>query len=111
MRAQFWKNITSNQAVITLFYFKWHEHYAAESKDGNAVEVLTAVRQRFHTAGNDNAFAARLDKIAEANPRSLPIIEFWSLVYSGMNREARYFETLVALFDAYLENDKMKGAL
>jgi diguanylate cyclase (GGDEF)-like protein len=90
--------------------FQVAEHYAAESKDEKAVEVLTAVRQRFHIAGNDNAFAARLDKIAEANPRSLPVIEFWSLVYSGMNREARYFETLVTLFDAYLENDNMKGA-
>jgi diguanylate cyclase (GGDEF)-like protein len=90
--------------------FQVAEHYGAESKDAKAVEVLTAVRQRFHIAGNDNAFAARLDKIAEANPRSLPIIEFWSLVYSGMNREARYFETLVTLFDAYLENDNMKGA-
>jgi diguanylate cyclase (GGDEF)-like protein len=90
--------------------FQVAEHYGAESKDDKAVEVLTAVRQRFHDAGNDNAFAARLDKIAEANPRSLPIIEFWSLVYSGMNREARYFETLVTLFDAYLENDNMKGA-
>ena len=90
--------------------FQVAEHYGAVSNDEKAVEVLTTVRQRFHDAGNDNAFAARLDKIAEANPRSLPIIEFWSLVYSGMNREARYFETLVALFDAYLENDKMKGA-
>lgn len=90
--------------------FQVVEHYGAEGKDSKAVEVLTTVRQRFHAAGHDNAFAARLDKIAEANPRSLPIIEFWSLVYSGLNREARYFETLVALFDAYLENDNMKGA-
>jgi diguanylate cyclase (GGDEF)-like protein len=106
MLEEYYKQAGGDNALL----FQVAEHYGAVSNDAKAVEVLTAVRQRFHAAGNDNAFAARLDKIAEANPRSLPIIEFWSLVYSGMNREARYFETLVALFDAYLENDNLKGA-
>jgi len=106
MLDEYYKQAGGDNALL----FQVAEHYGAESKDDKAVEVLTEVRKRFHDAGNDNAFAARLDKIAEANPRSLPIIEFWSLVCSGMNREARYFETLVALFDAYLENDKLKGA-
>jgi len=106
MLDEYYKTAGGDNALL----FQVAEHYAAESKDDKAVEVLTVVRQRFHEAANDNAFAARLDKIAEANPRSLPIIDFWSLVYSGMNREARYFETLVTLFDAYLENDNMKGA-
>jgi len=106
MLEEYYKTAGGDNALL----FQVAEHYAAESKDEKAVEVLTTIRKRFHDAGNDNAFAARLDKIAEANPRSLPIIEFWSLVYSGMNREARYFETLVTLFDAYLENDNVKGA-
>src|ERR1019366_4389678 len=106
MLEEYYKASGGDNALL----FQVAEFYAGESKDEKAVEVLTAVRQRFHDGGNDNAFASRLDKIAEANPRSLPIIQFWSLVYSGMNREARYFETLVTLFDAYLENDNMKGA-
>jgi diguanylate cyclase (GGDEF)-like protein len=106
MLEEYYKTAGGDNALL----FQVAEFYGAESKDEKAVEVLTAIRQRFHDAGNENAFAARLDKIAEANPRSLPIIQFWSLVYSGMNREARYFETLVTLFDAYLENDNMKGA-
>lgn len=106
MLEEYYKQAGGDNALL----FQVAEHYGAVSNDEKAVEVLTGVRQRFHAAGNDNTFAARLDKIAEANPRSLPIIEFWSLVYSGMNREARYFETLVALFDAYLENDNLKGA-
>jgi diguanylate cyclase (GGDEF)-like protein len=106
MLEEYYKASGGDNALL----FQVAEFYAAESKDEKAVEVLTPVRQRFHDAGNDIAFASRLDKIAEANPRSMPIIQFWSLVYSGMNREARYFETLVTLFDAYLENDNMKGA-
>ncbi len=106
MLEEYYKTAGGDNALL----FEVAEHLAAEGKDEKAVEVLTGVRGRFHELGNDNAFAARLDRIAEANPRSLPIIEFWSTVYSGMNREARYFETLVHLFDAYLENDNMKSA-
>ena len=90
--------------------FQLAERLAAEGKDAQAVEVLTSLREQFNDSGTEGAFADQLDRIAEANPRSLPIIEFWSTVYSGMNREARYFEVLVHLFDAYLEHDDLKAA-
>jgi diguanylate cyclase (GGDEF)-like protein len=90
--------------------FQLAERLAAEGKDAQTVEVLTSLREQFNDSGTEGTFADQLDRIAEANPRSLPIIEFWSTVYSGMNREARYFEVLVHLFDAYLEHDDLKAA-
>jgi diguanylate cyclase (GGDEF)-like protein len=90
--------------------FQLAEHLAATGQDAQAVEVLTEIRERYKDSSSEGAFAAQLDRIAEANPRSLPIIEFWSVVYSGLNREARYFEVLVHLFDAYLEHDDIKSA-
>lgn len=90
--------------------FDLAEAYASAGEDAKAVEVLTAVRKHYSDSSNENVFAERLDKIAEAHPRSLALIEFWSVVYSGLNREARYFEVLVHLFDAYLEKDNIKGA-
>jgi diguanylate cyclase (GGDEF)-like protein len=90
--------------------FTLAECYAAAGEDAKAVEVLTAVRKRYRDSSNENAFAARLDKLAEGFPRSTALIEFWALIYSGLNREARYFEVLVHLFDVYLENNNMPGA-
>ena len=61
-----------------------------------------------HTAQTE--FATRLDRIAQAHSSSQQIIEFWSQVYSGLNRESRYFEVLVHLFDVYLKNGNVNGA-
>jgi diguanylate cyclase (GGDEF)-like protein len=90
--------------------FQLAAQLASAGQDARAVEVLTDIRKRFSDTNHEGEFALLLDRIAEANPRSLPIIEFWSLVYSGLNREARYFEVLVHLFDAYLEHDDIKAA-
>jgi diguanylate cyclase (GGDEF)-like protein len=103
---EFYRPLGGDHALL----FTLAECYAAAGDDAKAVEVLTAVRKRYRDSSNENAFAARLDKLAEGFPRSTALIEFWAQVYSGLNREARYFEVLVHLFDVYLENDNMKGA-
>jgi len=90
--------------------FQLAEQLAANGEDEKAVEVLGEIRQKFSESSSEGAFAAQLDHIADAHPKSLPIIEFWSQVYSGLNREARYFEVLVHLFDAYLEHGDVKSA-
>ncbi len=84
--------------------------YIAAGEDAKGVEVLTLVRQNFRDSSSAAVFAGRLDGIAEAHPHSLALMEFWSEVYSGLNREAKYFETLVRLFDVYFENGNVKGA-
>ncbi len=103
---EYYKSIGGDHILL----FQLAEQLAAQGNDVQAVEVLTALREQFRDSSTEGVFAAQLDRIAEANPRSLPIIEFWSVVYSGMNREARYFEVLVHLFDAYLEHDDIKAA-
>jgi len=90
--------------------FELAERYVAVGEDAKAVEVLGDIRQHYRDSSNAAIFAGRVDKIAEAHPHSQPLVEFWSHVYSGLNREAKYFETLVQLFDVYLEHGNVKGA-
>ncbi|HET9402541.1 MAG TPA: diguanylate cyclase [Candidatus Acidoferrales bacterium] len=90
--------------------FDLADRYASAGQEKKTVEILTALREKFRDSSAQNEFASRLDNIAEKNTKSLPIVEFWSRVYSGLNREARYFEVLVHLFDAYLGQNNTKGA-
>jgi diguanylate cyclase (GGDEF)-like protein len=90
--------------------FDLAERYAAANQDAKAVELLTGIRQNYRDSAAQQEFALRLDRIAQAHSSSLPIVEFWSQVYSGLNRESRYFEVLVHLFDVYLQQGNVKGA-
>ncbi len=90
--------------------FDLAEAYIAAEEGAKGVEVLSSIRQNYRDSSSAAVFAGRLDGIAEAHPHSLALMEFWSDVYSGLNREAKYFETLVRLFDVYLENTNVKGA-
>lgn len=90
--------------------FDLADRYAAAGQEKKTVEILSALREKFRDSSAQNEFASRLDQIAEKHAKSLPIVEFWSRVYSGLNREARYFEVLVHLFDVYLEQNNSKGA-
>jgi diguanylate cyclase (GGDEF)-like protein len=102
----YYKNFDGDHQML----FDLVDKYADAGKEAEAVGVLMEVREHYRDSANVNTFAMRLDKIAEAHPKSVGIIEFWSILYSGMNREARYFEVLVRLFDVYLENDNVPGA-
>jgi diguanylate cyclase (GGDEF)-like protein len=90
--------------------FELSEAFIAAGEDIKGVEVLTSLRQNYRDSSSAAVFAGRLDRIAEANHHSLAFMEFWSDVYSGLNREAKYFETLVHLFDVYQENGNLKKA-
>ncbi len=90
--------------------FELAERYASASEDSKAVELLTSIRQDYRDSSAQTEFATRLDRIAQAHSSSQQIIEFWSQVYSGLNRESRYFEVLVHLFDVYLKNGNVNGA-
>ena len=90
--------------------FALADKYATEKLDAKAVEILSVVRDQMKDSIAQNDFATRLDRVAEKHIASLQIIEFWAKVYSGLNRESRYFDVLVHLFDAYVTADRTKDA-
>ena len=58
----------------------------------------------------DSELAAQIDRLAAAYPASLPLAETVARIYEEMNRETKYFDALVRLFDLYLAAGRMKEA-
>jgi len=76
----------------------------------SAVELFTIMKDRMFAAKRHNEFAAHMDKLLEANPRSLPLAEFCGRMYDELNRESKYFNVLTRLFELYLEGGNVSGA-
>src|SRR3989475_277163 len=72
-------------------------------QDDQAIQILTSVKKRMLDSRRESEFAAQLDRLAEANPSSLRLFEFWGALYNELNREAKYFDVLIRLFDLHLE--------
>src|SRR5271154_2277923 len=53
---------------------------------------------------------AQMDRLAAAYPASLPLAETIARLYEELNRETKYFDSLVRLFDLYLAAGQMKEA-
>jgi diguanylate cyclase (GGDEF)-like protein len=45
-----------------------------------------------------------------AFPKSLRLAQFWAAFYAEINRETKYFDAVVRLFDLNLANDQLPGA-
>jgi diguanylate cyclase (GGDEF)-like protein len=88
-----------NEGIARLFDLA--DHYAAAGQDAKAVELLQTVKRRMFAAKHQNEFAASLDAVASKHLQSQAILEFWTAIYSELNRESQYFETLLKLFDVY----------
>jgi len=88
-----------NEGIARLFELA--DHYAAAGQDAKAVELLQTLKRRMFAAKQQNEFAAHLDGVAGKHLQSQAILEFWAGIYSELNRESQYFETLLKLFDVY----------
>jgi len=84
--------------------------YLGAGEDEKAVAVLDQTRQWMFPIRRESEFATQVDQLAEAHPRSLPLIRFWAHLYEELNREAKYFDALVHLFDLCLEAGKLQDA-
>ena len=61
-------------------------------------------------ARRESEFAAGLDRLVEAFPQSLRLTQFWASFYGEINRETKYFDALVRLFDLNLAENQLAGA-
>ncbi|HEV3374430.1 MAG TPA: diguanylate cyclase [Candidatus Acidoferrum sp.] len=97
-----------NEGVARLFELA--DHYAAADQDAKTVELLQTLKRRMFAAKQQNEFAAHLDTVAGKHLQSQAILEFWAGIYSELNRESQYFETLLKLFDVYAEKGNFPKA-
>lgn len=85
------------------------KYLAAENESG-AVSVLEKAKEWMFAARLDTSFASQLDSLAEAHPKSVALIQFWAGLYEQLNREVKYFDALVRLFDLELERGNVTEA-
>src|SRR5487761_283881 len=90
--------------------FNLAHRYIETGADDKAISALEQTKEWMFAARNETAFAARVDTMVEAHPKSLPLAEFWAKLYDQMNREVKYFDALVRLFDLDVEKNKIPAA-
>jgi len=75
-----------------------------------AAELLGSLKERLFAAKKQAEFCALVDQISDDNPDSVELAEVGAKVYSDLNRESKYFEYLVRIFDLYLRDANYQGA-
>ncbi len=92
---------------------KWFQligAYARTAEDTKAAALLAEAKDWMRAGRKDSELASQLDRLASAHPASLPLAQTIARIYEEMNRESKYFDALVRLFDLYLVAGRMKEA-
>jgi diguanylate cyclase (GGDEF)-like protein len=97
-----------NEGVTRLFELA--DLYVAIGHDAKAVEILQTVKRRMFADKRQNDFAAQMDSVGAKHPQSQAILEFLAALHNGLNRETQYFDTLIRLFDVYLNGGNVGKA-
>jgi len=86
------------------------DYYAVAGQDQKAIEIFTTVKRRMFAAKRENEFASLMDNIGSKHAHSQGILEFWAAMYNELNRESKYFDILIKLFDVYLTSGNVPKA-
>ena len=90
--------------------FQLADAYLIAGEDEKSVAVLQMVKDWLFALRRESDFTREADRLAAAYPASLPLAEFWASLYEDLNREAKYFDALIPLFDLYLEAGRIPDA-
>jgi diguanylate cyclase (GGDEF)-like protein len=90
--------------------FELADAYAAAGKDRSAVEIFATLKRRMFADKKQNEFATQLDAVADKYPQLQGVLEFWAALYNELNRESKYFEILIKMFDVYAKTGNIPKA-
>ena len=90
--------------------FSLAAEYLRAGQEDQAVDLLSATKKSMLAARRESEFANAIDQLVEAFPKSLRLAKFWAAFYGEINRETKYFDALVHLFDLNMANDQLPGA-
>ena len=90
--------------------FELADAYLKAGEDAKAVEVLSQTKEWMRGIRRENEFATQVDSLGKMYPDSLLLGEFSARFYEELNRETRYFDALVRLFDLYWDGGKLPEA-
>ncbi len=91
-------------------FFLLTTEFLKAGEEEKAVELLVATKKSMIAARNESEFGAAADKLLEAFPKSTRLAQFWADLYSELNRETKFFEAEVHLFDLHFENNEIHEA-
>jgi diguanylate cyclase (GGDEF)-like protein len=84
--------------------------YIRVGEDQKAAGLLQEIKDWMRKARKEGDLAAQIDRLAASYPDSLPLAQQVAQIYEDLNREAKYFEALMRLFDLYFAAEHFKEA-
>jgi diguanylate cyclase (GGDEF)-like protein len=84
--------------------------YIRAGQDLKAAALLVQTKEIMRAVRKEVELSANLDRLATSFPQSLPLAEVVAKLYEELNRETKYFDSLVKLFDLYLVAGRLKEA-
>ncbi len=91
-------------------FFELAGAYVRAGEDAKAGLLVSEIKDWMRSGRKEQELASQLDRLASEFPASLPLAEVIARTYEELNREAKYFDSLVRLFDLYLNAGQMKAA-
>jgi diguanylate cyclase (GGDEF)-like protein len=84
--------------------------YVRAGEDSKGAALLAQTKDWMRAGRKEGELSAQMDRLAAGHPGSLPLAEAIAHAYEEMNRETKYFDSLVHLFDLYLGSRELKKA-
>jgi diguanylate cyclase (GGDEF)-like protein len=84
--------------------------YIRGGEDHKAASLLAETKDWMRAGRKEVALASQMDRLAAAYPQSIALAETVARAYEELNRETKYFDAMVRLFDLYLAAGRMKEA-
>jgi len=84
--------------------------YLHTGQDAKAALLLMQTKEWMRATRKEVELAEQMDRLAMQYPSSIALSEVVARLYEELNRETKYFDALVRLFDLYLAAGQMKEA-
>ncbi len=84
--------------------------YVRVGEDQKASALLEQIKEIMRKARKEGDLANQIDRLVGAHPTSLPLAQSVARIYEDLNREAKYFEALMRLFDLLFAAERFKEA-
>ncbi len=84
--------------------------YIRAGEDAKGATLLVQTKDWMRASRKESELSAQMDRLAATYSGSLPLAETIARCYEEMNRETKYFDALVRLFDLYFGAARLKEA-
>ena len=84
--------------------------YVRTGEDQKAASLIRQIKDSMRKARKEVELFTQLDRLAATYAASIPLAETVASIYEELNREAKYFDALMRVFDLYLAAGQLKEA-